>query len=328
MAKGLVTVFGANGFLGRHVMRELVRDGWRIRAAVRRPHIAQDLRVNGSVGQIQLVQANIRFQKSIERALDGADAVINLANISHSKGSQNFNAVHTIGAQSVAEIAAKMGIRTILHRSTLGAHADATSDYHRAAWKGEQAVLAAAPDAIILRPASLYGPSKGIFSQLAALTRFSPVLPIFAPLSQKTEPRFSPVYVGDVAKAIAKLLGQGAPSNIVPLYGPESYTAKELVQFTCDSVDRKRAIIKLPSFFGTLFGLKFEILSAIPILNLLFKPVFTRDQLKNLLTGDRSADQDNGFEALGMAPKTIEAMVPDTLEMHKKYGQFHQETPS
>ena len=114
MAKGLVVVFGANGFLGRHVMRELVKDGWRIRAAVRRPHTAQDLTVNGAVGQIQLVQANLRFKKSVEHALVGADAVINLASISYKSGRQTFSAVHTLGAKTLAVAASAQGITNFI----------------------------------------------------------------------------------------------------------------------------------------------------------------------------------------------------------------------
>ncbi len=157
MTKGLVTVFGANGFLGRHVLRQLVKDGWRIRAAVRRPHIAQDLRVNGAVGQIQLMQANVRYKKSVERALEGADAVINLAGILYKKGSQSMNAVHVLGAKNIAVAAKERGITNIVHISALSADKDGLSGFERSKFEGEETLRAAVPSTDILRPSIMFG---------------------------------------------------------------------------------------------------------------------------------------------------------------------------
>ena len=110
MSKGLVTVFGGSGFVGKHVVRALVKDGWRVRVPMRRPHTGQDLRVIGNVGQVQLVQANIRFKNSVERAIEGSDAVVNLVAVLHQEGKQSFRALHEVGAATVAEAAHQAGI--------------------------------------------------------------------------------------------------------------------------------------------------------------------------------------------------------------------------
>jgi len=131
MNKGLVTVFGGSGFIGRYVVRALARDGWRVRVAMRRPHTGQDLRVLGTVGQIQLVQANVRFKKSVERAVEGADAVINLVAVLYEEGKQSFEGLHVNGANNVAEAAASAGITNFAQVSAIGADANSDIDFWR-----------------------------------------------------------------------------------------------------------------------------------------------------------------------------------------------------
>ena len=121
MGKGLVTVFGGSGFLGKHVVRALVKDGWRVRVPVRSPHTAQELKVIGNVGQVQLMQANIRFPKSVERAIEGSDAVINLVALLFESGKQSFEAVHVRGAETLAAAAKVNNIRNFVQVSAIGA---------------------------------------------------------------------------------------------------------------------------------------------------------------------------------------------------------------
>lgn len=332
MSKGLVTVFGANGFLGRHVLRELVRDGWRIRAAVRRPHIAQDLRVNGGVGQIQLVQANLRFKQSVERAIEGADAVINLAGVSYKKGRNSFTAVHVLGAKVIAETCAAQGITNLVQLSALSVNTvegnEDASDYARSKAEGETAVLAALPSADILRTAGMFGEGRGLFTSLARLAQLTPIIPMFGPLFKGGQTRLQPVYVGDVAKAVSTVVTQGTSGKLYELAGPNSYTSQELIEFTLKAVDKKRPLISVPWFAGTVMGWSFEILGAIPLVNLLIKPFLTRDMVKGLKSDTVLSGEHFGFSDLGIHVETIEAIVPPTLETFKKYGQFHQEAPS
>src|SRR3954463_8542032 len=198
----LVTVFGGSGFVGRHLVRALARKGYRVRNAVRRPDLAGHLQPMGRVGQIHSVQANLRYPASVERALEGADVAINLVGILHERGKQRFEAVQAGGADNVARAAAAAGAR-LIHVSALGADADSPALYARSKAAGEQAVLAAAPQATIFRPSIVFGPEDDFFNRFAAMARMMPVLPLVG----GGETKFQPVFVGDVAQAIVKAVG-------------------------------------------------------------------------------------------------------------------------
>jgi NADH dehydrogenase len=316
MSKGLVTVFGADGYLGHYVLRELAKDGWRIRAAVRRPHTAHELRVIGAVGQIQLVQANLRYKLSVARALDGADAVINLVGILFKQGRQNFNAVHTLGVSNIGEAAKDRGISNIVHVSALGAGDKAESDYLISKTAGEKTLRELVPSADIMRPSILFGENDDFFGRFAKMTGFSPALPLIG----GGHTRFQPVYVGDVAKAIATCIAKGSAGTTYELGGPSSYTFKELMEFTLTSIDKKRFLAPVPWFGANVLGALGEFSGMLPFV----KPLITRDQVKSLRADNVVSGDYAGLEDLGINAKTIEAVMPEHLEVYKKYGQFHQ----
>jgi uncharacterized protein YbjT (DUF2867 family) len=176
----IVTVFGGSGFVGRHVVRALAREGWRIRVACRRPDLAYHLQPLGRVGQIHAVQANLRYPDSVAAALRGAEAVVNLVAILTEHGAQKFAALHVNGARAVAQAAAQAGITNVVHVSALGADAQSGSIYARTKGEGEAEMLSACPDAVILRPSIIFGPEVSFFNRFAALARMSPALPLFA----------------------------------------------------------------------------------------------------------------------------------------------------
>src|SRR5262245_32376793 len=174
----LVTVLGGSGFVGRHTVRALARDRWRVRAAVRRPDLAGHLQPMGDVGQIHAVQANLRYPDSVRRAVDGAEAVVNLVAVLSKSGPQTFNALHVVGARAAARAAREAGAKTFVHVSALGADRKSNSRYARSKAAGEAAVLEEFPDAIILRPSLVFGPEDQLFNRFAAMARFSPFLPL------------------------------------------------------------------------------------------------------------------------------------------------------
>src|SRR6201993_4166577 len=188
----LVTVFGGSGFLGRHVVRALAKQYFRIRVAVRRPDLAGHLQPLGRVGQIHAVQANLRYPASVEAAARDADVVVNLVGILFERGRQKFDAVQAFGAEAVALAAAAFGARMI-HVSAIGAEENAPSHYARSKAVGERLVLAAVPSAVILRPSVLFGPEDDFFNKFAAIARFSPALPLIG----GGHTRFQPVFAGD-----------------------------------------------------------------------------------------------------------------------------------
>jgi uncharacterized protein YbjT (DUF2867 family) len=312
-AETLVTVFGGSGFLGRHVVRALARQGYRIRPAVRRPDLAGHLQPLGRVGQIHAVQANLRYPASVEAAVRGADVVINLVGILFERGKQRFEAVQAQGAHTVAQAAAAAGAR-LIHVSALGADPDSPALYARSKAAGETAVLATTPDATILRPSIVFGPEDDFFNRFASLARLSPALPLIG----GGETKFQPVFVGDVAQAISSAVGGRAKGGtIYELGGPEVRTFRELMEYVLAVTERRRLLVPLP------FGLaKLQAM----FLQLLPTPLLTPDQVE-LLRADNvvsPAAQAEGrtLPALGVEPTALEAVVPSYLWRFRKAGQF------
>src|SRR5205814_1239099 len=238
----LVTVFGGSGFLGRSVVRALAKRDYRIRVAVRRPELAGHLQPLGRVGQIHAVQANLRYPASVEAAMRGSHAAINLVGILAESGAQTFDAVQGRGAGAVATAAATAGARMV-HVSAIGADENSPSGYARAKAAGEKAVLSATPEASILRPSVVFGPEDQFTNRFAALARMSPVLPLIGGGLTKLQP----VYVGDVATAVADAVdGKARQGAIYELGGPEVLTMREIMEIILRITERRRMLVSLP----------------------------------------------------------------------------------
>ena len=312
-AETLVTVFGGSGFLGRHVVRALAREGYRVRPAVRRPDLAGHLQPLGRVGQIHAVQANLRYPQSIEAAVRGADAVVNLVGILFERGKQRFEAVQAEGAAAVARAAAAVGARMV-HVSALGADAGSPALYGRSKAAGEAAVLDAVPDATILRPSILFGPEDDFFNRFAALARMSPALPLIGGGATK----FQPVFVGDVAQAVMRAVGgQAKDGTIYELGGPAVKSFRELMEYVLAVTERKRLLVPLP--FG-LAKLQARFLQFMP------KPLLTPDQVELLrvdnVVSQAAIAEGRTLAAFGIEGAAMEAIVPNYLWRFRKAGQF------
>ena len=321
----IVTVFGGSGFLGRHVVRALARQGWRIRVATRRPELAFHLQPIGKVGQIHAVLATLRYPASVAAALRGAEAVVNLVGILQESGRQNFDAVQSFGARAVARAVRDAGITNLVHVSAIGADVNSASAYARSKAQGEAAVLEAVPDATILRPSLLFGPEDEFFNRFADLARFSPVLPLIGGGGTK----FQPAYVGDVAEAVALALdGHAGKGKTYELGGPEVKTFRDLMQFICDTIGRKRLLAPLPFELASPFARVSEIAETLS-LGLYPKILrLTRDQVTQLRNDNvvSAAAEAEGrtLRGLGITPETIEAIVPSYLVRFRKSGQFER----
>ena len=319
----IVTVFGGSGFVGRHVVRALARQGWRIRVATRRPDLAYHLQPLGRVGQIHAVQANVRYPASIAAALQGAEAVVNLVGVLSEHGRQNFEALHVFGARAIARAAAEAGISNLVHLSALGADAGSDSDYARTKAQGEAAILAAVPSSVILRPSVVFGPEDSFFNRFAALARLSPVLPLFG----GGETKFQPVYAGDVAEAVARALdGKARAGATYELGGPEVKTFHELMQFICEVTDRRRVMLPIPAFAANLIARSTEIADSLSLGLFPDMLLITRDQLKLLardtvVSAEAIADQ-RTLAGLGIGPEAYESIMPAYLHRFRSTGQF------
>ncbi|MCK0197059.1 complex I NDUFA9 subunit family protein [Ancylobacter sp. 6x-1] len=309
----LVTIYGGSGFIGRHVVRALARQGWRIRVAVRRPDLAGHLQPLGAVGQINPVQANLRYPASVLRAAEGAEVVINLVGIMHEGGKQRFDAVQGFGARQVAAAAKEVGAR-LIHVSAIGADANSASGYARSKAAGEAAAFELKPDVVVFRPSLVFGPEDEFFNRFAALSRLDPVLPLIGGGATK----FQPVFVGDVAAAIGRAVDEKAkPGTVYELGGPEVRTFRELMQTMLAEIGRKRVLAPMP------FGLA-DILARFA--QLLPAPLLTRDQVK-LLAHDNVVSaaaiaEGRTLEGLGIQPTALGAVLPGYLWRYRKAGQF------
>ncbi len=310
----LVTIYGGSGFLGRHVVRAIAKTGARMRIAVRRPELAGHLQPLGDVGQINAVQANVRFPDSLLAAAEDADAVVNLVGILFPTGKQTFKTVQDEGARHVAEAAQAAGARARVRVSAIGADANSPSVYARSKAAGEKAVVQAFPKPVILRPSVVFGPEDDFFNRFAALARISPALPLIG--GGKT--RFQPVFVGDVAKAVvAGLAGKAKPGLPYELGGPEVLTMKEVMSRVLAYTMRKRPLIPEPFWLAKLQAF---------FLQLLPKPPLTIDQVRLLQTdnvvSEAAKKNRRTLDALGIDAIAIEAVVPDYLEQFRPRGQF------
>jgi uncharacterized protein YbjT (DUF2867 family) len=311
----LVTIFGASGFLGRHIVRALANDGWRIRAATRHPNTAHFLTPMGRVGQIQLFKANANDEAAVDSALRGADAAINLVGVLYQSGSQRFHALHAEAAERIARLAAAHGAMRLLHVSALGASADSPSIYARTKAEGEARVRAAFPGPTIFRPSIVFGPEDDFFNRFAFLARISPALPLIG--GGRT--RFQPVYAGDVARAACVALSDpGTADQTYELGGPEVMTLKEVMQLVLKEVHRKRLLVPVP------FGLA-RIQAA--VLGLLPKPLLTLDQVKLLQQDNVVSDGALTLRDLGIVPTAAEAILPSYLWRFRREGEFEPVSP-
>ncbi len=302
----LITIIGGSGFVGRYVVQELAKTGARLRVAIRDPQTALFLKPLGGLGQIQLMQADIRSPASMAAACDGADAVINLVGILDESGGQSFDAVQANGAANAARAAAAAGATAFVQMSAIGADASSPAAYARTKAEGEAAVRAAFPAATILRPSIIFGPEDGFINRFAGLARLLPlVVPVIAPNT-----RFQPVYVVDVAQAVVAALS-GSGGRTLELGGPKCWTMRDLNAWILSETMIDKPLIDVPDGVAALMA-SFSFLPGAP----LTKDQWRMLQLDNVVTGQ------NGLALLGIRPTPLEAIAPAYLVRYRKHGRF------
>lgn len=314
--QGLVTVFGGSGFVGTQVVRALAKRGLRVRVAVRRPNLAYRMRLMGDVGQIEVVQANIRNPASVARAVQGAEAVVNLVAVFHENGRQRFQAVHVMGVKTIAEAASAAGVSRFVQMSGIGADAASDSKYIRTRGEGELAVRQIIPGAVVIRPSLIFGPEDRSFNLFAKLAAYLPAIPL--PGGGAT--KFAPVFVSDVAAATAQaVIDPKAAGKTYELGGPNIYTYRELIELTLKETMRSRPLVSLPWPVASLIGKLGELqglYTPVP-------PILTADQVELLKVDNLPAPGMPGLAQLGVTrPTAVEAVIPTYLYRYRKGGQF------
>jgi uncharacterized protein YbjT (DUF2867 family) len=319
--QGLVTVFGGSGFVGRQVVRALAKRGLRVRVACRRPNLAYGMRLMGDVGQIEIVQANLRVASSVDRALDGAEACINLVGVLYEAGRQRFQSLHAMGAETVAKACAARGITRLVQMSAIGADPESASKYARTKAMGEAAARAAVPTATVIRPSVVFGPEDQLFNRFAALAVLAPALPL--PGGGGT--RFQPVFVGDVARAIATCVVDPATAGrTYELGGPDVLTYRQLMELVLREIGRRRLLLPLPWPVAGMIGVAGDIQAKV----LPIAPILTSDQVELLKQDNVVSPGALGLTELGVEPTAAEAIVATYLYRYRPGGQFAEAPPA
>ncbi len=315
--QGLVTVFGGSGFIGRATVRALAKAGWRVRAAQRNPGRGYRLRMLGDVGQIEVVQANLRNEASVARALEGAEVVINLVGVLYESGRQKFD-LHSEIASDLAKLAKAKGVTRFVQMSALGADATGESAYARSKAAGEAAVKAVFPKAVIVRPSVVFGPEDDFFNKLGEMAGILPVIP----LPGGGETKFQPVFVGDVAAALAKLAGDET-GGVFELGGPATFSFRQIAELVLAETGRKRVLLPLPAPLTSLVATLGDIIAFTGL-----KPPLTSDQARLLATDNVISGSAPGLAALGIAATPVEAIVETYLYRYRHGGQYADVRPA
>ena len=303
MKQQIITIIGGSGFVGSYVVKELAKTGASIIIASRDPERALPSKTSGNTGQISLIQANLRDEASVERAVRNADVVINLVGLLYESGKQNFTTIHAKAAESLAKSAKKAGAKKFIHMSALGVNKPSQSKYARTKLTGEKAVLEAFPEATIIRPSVIFGAEDTFFNRFAQIACVSPVIPV---IGEKT--KFQPVYVADVAKAFAKVAqNDTAAGHIYELGGSCVYSFKELMELMLSVMHSKRVLMPIPFPLASLQA---------AVLELLPNPLLTRDQVR-LLREDNIVSNDSlSFKELDIIPTELESILPSYLSRY------------
>jgi NADH dehydrogenase len=316
----LVTIFGGSGFVGRYIARRMAKEGWRVRVAVRRPNEAIFVRPYGGVGQVEPIFADIRNDGSVQAALAGSDAVVNCVGILNETSRQKFEDIHAAGAGRIARIAAKEGVKTLVHFSAIGANKNAESESARTKAEGERLVKKAFKSAVILRPSIVFGNEDEFFNRFALLAKFSPVVPLVG-----ADTKFQPVYVDDLAvAAVQGVLGK-AKAGIYELGGPEIASFHDLISKLMIVIRRKRLLVNVPFFVASIKAWGFDMMQKLS-LGLFTNRILTRDQVKSLKTDNIVSSKINNFKTLGIEPTPMDSVMEEYLYRHRPYGQYTELT--
>ena len=306
----IIALFGAGGFLGKHLMRELTKLDYRVKVATRNPYLKGYLKPLGNPGQIELFKTNIFDVEDIKKVLNNCHLVINLVGVLYETQKQKFNHIHAKFPYLLSNLCKEFGIKNLVHVSALGVKENHISKYMQSKLQGEKNIRDTFKPSVILRPSVIFGPSDKFFTTFASIAQFSPVLPLIG--GGKT--KFAPIYCGDVCKAIVKALDlNNSEPKIYELGGPENYSFKELMKILLTEIKKKRFLMPIP-FSVAKFQSYF--------LQMLPNPILTSDQVEilkynNIVSGDYPTLKD-----LGITGTNVQNILPEYIYRYRTGGQF------
>ena len=305
-----IAVFGAGGFLGRHLIRELTKLDYRVKIATRNPFLKGYLRPLGNPGQIELIKTNIFNVEDVKQVLKNCDYAINLVGILYETRKQKFIQIHSHFPYLLSNLCNEIGIKNLIHVSALGVKEKHSSQYIQSKFQGEKNIKNFFKPSVILRPSLIFGPEDKFFNTFASYARIFPALPLIG--GGKT--KFAPIYCVDVGKAIVKALElKNTEPKIYELGGPENYSFRELIEILLGEIKKKRFLVNIPFNIA-----KFQSY----FLQMLPNPILTMDQVEllkydNIISGEHPTLKD-----LGIQGKTIHSILPEYIYRFRTYGQF------
>jgi len=312
--RSVATVFGGSGFIGRYVVKRLAAQGYVIRVAGRDTERAKDLMTTGRVAQVVPLYVSLGNEATIQRAVEGADVVINLVGILTESKPGDFQRIQGDGPARIAAAAAAAGVKHMVQISAIGADAASPSAYAKSKAQGEAAVRAALPGATILRPSIVFGAEDKFFNRFGAMAMMLPIMPVIHGAT-----RFQPVYVGDVADAIAAAVSRpDAAGRTYELGGPRTYSFRELLAYILHETRRHRFLWDVPLGLARLQARLGELVPGKP---------FTRDQLIMLAKDNVATAGTPGLAELGITPTPLELVVPEYLDRYREGGGKREEVP-
>jgi NADH dehydrogenase len=306
----IIAIFGAGGFLGKHLMRQLTKLDYRVKVATRNPYLKGYLKPLGNPGQIELFKTNIFNPEDIKQVLKNCDLAINLVGILYETRKQKFNQVHVKFPYLLSNLCNEIGVTNLVHISALGVREGHISKYMQSKLEGEKNIQKVFKPSVILRPSLVFGPEDKFFNAFASIAQFSPALPLIG--GGKT--KFSPIYVGDVAKAIVKTLKlENSKPKIFELGGPKNYSFKELMEILLEEIKKKRFLIPIPFSVAKLQSY---------FLQMMPNPLLTSDQVDMLKYNNIVSGEYPTLEDLGIRGKTIQSILPKYIYRFRTGGQF------
>ena len=306
----IIAVFGAGGFLGKHLMRQLTKLEYRVKVGTRNPHVKGYLKPLGNPGQIELFKTNIFDINDIKKILKNCDHVINLVGILHENRKQKFNHIHSEFPNLLSNLCSEIGIKSLVHVSALGVKEKHNSRYMQSKLQGEKNIQNNFKKSVILRPSIVFGPEDKFFNNFASLAQFLPLLPLIG--GGKT--KFAPIYVGDVAKAIVKTIQLNNPeTKIYELGGPKIYSFKELMEILLVEIKKKRFLVSIPF---TIAKIQSYFLQVTP------NPLLTPDQVELLKYNNIPTNEHPSLKDLGITGTTLESILPKYIYRFRTGGQF------
>jgi uncharacterized protein YbjT (DUF2867 family) len=316
-----VTVLGGSGFVGRAIVRALAQRGFLVKVAARRIELAETVKTSGDVGQVMLMRANLRVPASIARVVAGSDAVVNAAGIGWQRGRQRYQAVHVDGARTIADACRGFGVQRLIHISGIGADARSSKNaYVLSKVAAEDAIIAGFSNATIVRPSVVFGPGDVMFSRMARIACMAPFLPVIG----KGTARVQPVFVGDVAEAVAGVLSRPETAkSVFELGGPRVYTYREIAALVLREIDRSKPILGVPAGLMKIAGFFAQQAAIVGLV-----PQLTVDQVELMLHDNLVRPGANSLATLGIQPTAAEAILPTYLDRFRHGGRYNQHAPA